>query len=280
MAPTHYDWGFQLNGNSHWLENYKNHFISVDVGFIGDYEDHRPAFYEFTSSHLNGLPGTEAAMRANELLILVNGMMRVKWGFGFRPFALGEGRHYWKNERARLDHHRSRPVPMFPEDVEMLRYHRDRWPLSEDGKALFLSRSDRYLRVMFRTLGREGLTFVSLSKVLDTINAELHASGKGATRANLATLGGKTENDIECFTYTANNFDVGGEDARHGLNAKFKATDRLRQLTLEEAADVILPIARGLLKQRVAETFGPKWEAVLVDRAAEADPPPPRPEPQ
>jgi len=166
---------------------------------------------------------------------------------------------------------------MFPEDVEDLRYYRsDRFtrPLDPVGKQLFLSRSDRYLRTIYRTLGREGMSFVSLSKVLDTIVADFHEKGTKGTNVEIAGLGGKSEDDVESFKYTANNFDVAGEDARHGLKANFKPAKKLQPLSLEQAAEIMLPIIRGFVLQRVNEMFERKWRAVLIESADQAEPAP------
>jgi hypothetical protein len=279
LASTHYEWGFHLSGNENWLDSFTNHFTSVDVQILPHFEDDRPTTYDFTSPHMNGLTSAQAAMRARELLILFNGVMYVREGLNFYPFSIGEGYDLWSHKRARVDYYRTVPVSMFPEDVENLRYlrHHPR-TLDVTSKQLFLARSDRYLRTIFRTLGREGVSFVSLSKVQDTIAAHLQLNGKKATRAELAALGGKTAGDVENFDWTVNNFDVGGEDARHGLNAKFRQSTRLRALTLEEAANVMFPIIRGFVKECVDHTFVQKWEAVLIDNVEGVDPPIPCPE--
>lgn len=279
LASTHYQWGFPLHGNEHWLDSFTNYFTSVDVQILPNYEDDRPTTYDFTSAHMNGLSGAQAAMRARELLVLFNGVMFVRDGLNFYPFSIGEGYDLWSHSPARVDYVRAVPVPMFPDDVENLRYfrHSER-TLDPTSKRLFLARSDRYLRVIFRTLGREGISFVSLSKVKDTITAHLQLSGKKATRAELAALGGMTASDVENFDWTANNFDIAGEDARHGLNAKFKPSARLKALTLEEAAKVMFPIIRGFVQERVDETFDQQWAAVQIDNMEGIDPPIPLPE--
>jgi hypothetical protein len=281
VAPSWYQWGFNLNGSASWLESFTHFFTSVDVQILPDHEDDRPTFYDFTSPHLNGLSGAQAAMRARELLVLFNGVMRVTRGVEFRDFTLGAGRDLWTREPAQEDHFRTVPVPMFPEDVEDLRYYRsDRLnkPMDSVSKQLFLSRSDRYLLTIYRTLGRDGMTFASLFKVLDTIVAAFHEKSAKGTNVEVAALGGMTEDDVESFRYTANNFDVAGEDARHGLKANFKPAKKLQALSLEQAADVMLPIIRGFVKQRVEETFERKWQAALIDNAGQADPAPLPPE--
>ncbi|UVW30577.1 hypothetical protein [Massilia sp. H6] len=279
LAPSHFQWGFHLSGNEGWLESFTNHFTSVDVQILPEYEDDRPTVYDFTSPHLNGLTGAQAAMRARELLILFNGVMRVRFGADFYDFTLGEGRDLWTREPAQEDFYRTVPVPMFPDDVEDLRYFRSQRPLDPVSIQLFLARSDRYLRMIYRTLGREGVSFSSLSKVLDTITADFHEKGKKGTRAEVAALGGKTEGDLQNFNYTANNFDVAGEDARHGLKADFKPANKLKALSLEQAGEVMFPIMQGFVTQRVGETFHRKWNAVLIDRADQARPAEEAPEP-
>jgi len=99
IAPSWYQWGFNLNGSASWLESFTNFFTSVDVQILPDYEDDKPMFYDFTSSHLNGLSGAQAAMRARELLILFNGVMRVSRGLDFRDFTIGAGRDLWTGQR-------------------------------------------------------------------------------------------------------------------------------------------------------------------------------------
>ncbi len=272
VAPSWYQWGFHLNGSAPWLESFTNHFNSIDVQILPEHDDDRPTFFDFTSPHLNGLSGAQAAMRARELLILFNGVMRVSGGLNFHDFTIEAGRNLWTNEPAREDYLRTVPVSMFPEDVESLRYYRSHKPLDHVSKQLFLSRSDRFLRTVYRILGREGLTFASLSKVLDTIVADFHEKGAKGTNAEVAALGRKGDGEVEAFKYTANNFDVGGEDARHGLKANFKPAKKMSALSLEQAADVMVPIIQGFVTQRVVDTFNRKWQAVLIDCADEAEP--------
>lgn len=281
VSPSWYQWGFNLDGGANWLEGFTGSFTSVDVQILPEYEDDKPTFFDFTSPHLNGLSGAQASMRARELLILFNGIMRVSRGLAYRTLSIGAGHDLWTHEPAREDFLDTAAVSMFPEDVESLRYFSHHWsnrrhdPVS---KQLFLSRSDRYLRTIYRTLGREGVTFISLSKVLDTIVADFQERGAKGTNAEVGALGGKHEDAVEAFKYTANNFDVAGEAARHGLKANFKPAKKIQPLSLRESADVILPIVRGFVFERVERTFETKWRSVLIDRADQADPAPSPPE--
>lgn len=264
-APTSYQWAIEMYGNEHWLESFNNRFNSVDIIIIPDYEDDRPTFYDLTSPHLNGLTATEATMRAKELLILFNGVMRVREGYDFRDFTAGKIVEVATRRRHPVDSYRAVPQSLFPDDVENLRYLRTSTPLDRIGAQLFLSRSDPHLRYIYRTLGRDGVTFVSLFKVLDTIEADFKARDIRRPHREIASLGGKSEDDLGDFAYTANNFDIAGFDARHGMNAKFKLSGKRKALSLEQAANILLPIVRGYENWRLADSFKQKWDAVLIN---------------
>lgn len=172
LAPSHYQWGFHLSGNEGWLESFTNHFTSVDVQILPEYEDDTPTVYDFTSPHLNGLTGAQAAMRARELVILFNGVMRVRFGADFYDFTIGEGRDLWTGEPAQEDFYRTVPVPMFPDDVEDLRYLRPQRPLDPVSIQLFLARSDRHLRMIYRS-SNDGSTFATLARRRGNVIAEV-----------------------------------------------------------------------------------------------------------
>ena len=272
LAQERLHWAFELDTPCSWIESFTSQFLSVDMVIMTDHEDDFPRQYSFSSPHLNGLNAAQATFRAKELLILFNGVMRVEDGLQFYDFTLHRGRNL-ATRSPMIDRYQDvAPIPMFPDDVSELRYYRHHRQLNWTGKELFVSRTDRYLRYIFRTLGRENLTFVSLYKVLDTMVACIQANGSKSPKAELATMGGKSVDDIEDFTYTANWFDVAGDDARHGLKIDFKPSKKRKAVTLGEAAEIILPIVRKFVQQRVYQKFEREWEAVLIDRADQADP--------
>lgn len=255
--------------------SFTDRFMSVDVAILTDHDDDRPPFYHFSSPHLNGLTGAEARMRAQELLTLFNGTMRAYFGANFYDFSLGDGRDLLTRGPIVNDYRDVVPVPLFPEDVDSLRYLDSHLSLDQTGKELFLARTNDHLRYIFRTLGREGLTFVSLYKVLDTMEAYVEANGSKNAKADLAALGGKTVTDIGDFTWTANFFDVAGYGARHGMRNNFKPAKKNKAVSLEQAIEIMVPIVRAFVQQRVDQDFDHEWKAVLIERADQADPPQP-----
>jgi hypothetical protein len=273
LAQEKLQWAFQLDGNFGWMQSFTDHFMSVDVVILVEHEDDRPPYYDFSSPHLNGLTGSQARQRANELLILFNGTMRAYFGADFHDFTIGEGRDLLSRGPIVNDYRDTEPLPAFPDDVEDLRYYRSHWELDKTGQELFLSRTDGHLRYIFLTLGREGLTFSSLYKVMETMKDYLEANGSKNWKADLAALGKKTASDIGDFTYTANQFGVAGYNARHGMDRTFKPASKNKAVTLSQAIDILMPIVRGFVHRRVCQGFGRAWEAVLIDRAVEAEPP-------
>lgn len=278
LAQEKLQWAFQLDGPVSWMQSFTDHFMSVDVVILTDHDDDRPPYYDFSSPHLNGLSGSQARQRANELLILFNGTMRAHFGADFNNFTISEGRDLRTRGPIVDDYRDTEPLPLFPDDVEDLRYYRSHWGLDQTGKELFLSRTDDRLRYIFRTLGREDLTFSSLYKVMETMKGYLEENGSKNWKADLAALGKKTASDIGDFTYTANQFDVAGYDARHGMNGSSKPASKSKAVTLKQAIDTMIPIVQAFVHQRVGQEFSRAWEAVLIDRADQAEPPLPVPE--
>lgn len=278
LAQEKLQWAFQLDGNFGWMQSFTDHFMSVDVAILVEHEDDRPPYYDFSSPHLNGLTGSQARQRANELLVLFNGTMRANFGANFRNFTIGGGRDLLSRGPILDDYRDTKPLPAFPDDVEDLRYYRSHWELDQTGKELFLSRIDGHLRYIFLTLGREDLTFSSLYKVMETMKDYLEAKGSKNWKTDLAALGNKTAGDIGDFTYTANKFGVAGYSARHGIDSSFKPASKNKGVTLSQAVDIMTPIVRAFVHQRVRQEFGRAWEAVLIDRAVEAEPAVPMPE--
>lgn len=271
LAQEKLQWAFELDAPCSWIESFTDHFSSVDIVILTHYEDDFPRRYSFSSPHLNGLNPAQARLRAHELLVLFNGTMRAHYGPNFYDFTLHEGRNLLTRSPMIGDYRDVVPVPMFPEDVDSLRYLRSQRELDCTGKELFVARYDRYLRYIYRTLGREGLSFVSLYKVLDTMVGCLQAGGSKNAKADLAALGGKSDDDIEDFTYTANWFDVAGEDARHGIKANFNASKKRKAVTIGQATEIIIPIVRKFVGQRVRQAFATEWEAILIERTDQAD---------
>lgn len=278
LAQKQVRWAFQLDGNFGWMQSFTDYFVSVDVDILVEHEDERPPYYDVSSPHLNGLSVSQARQRANDLLILFNGTMRANFGADFYNFTIGKGRDLLRRGPIVGDYRETEPLLAFPDDVEDLRYYRSHRELDQTGKELFLSRTDEHLRYIFLTLGREGLTFSSLYKVMETMKDYLEAKGSKSWKTDLATLGKKTAGDIVDFTYTAKKFGVAGYSARHSIDSSFKPASKNKAVTLSQAVDIMTPIVRAFVHQRVSQEFGRAWQAVLIDRAVEAEPPVPMPE--
>lgn len=278
LAQEKLQWAFQLDVPVSWMQSFTHHFMSVDVVILTEHDDDRPPYYDFSSPHLNRLSGSQARQRANELLFLFNGIMRAHFGANFNNFTISSGRDLRTMSPIVDDYRDTEPVPLFPNDVENLRYYRSDHGLDKTGKELFLSRTDGHLRYIFRTLGREGLTFSSMYKVMETMKSYLDANGSKNWKVDLAALGKKSASDIGDFTYTANQFDVAGYDARHGMNGSSKPASKNKAMTLEQAIDTMIPIVQEFVHQRVRQDFSSAWEAVLIDRVDQAEPPLPVPE--
>jgi hypothetical protein len=260
LAQKQGQWAFQLDGNFGWMQGFTDYFVSVDVDILVEHEDERPPYYDFSSPHLNGLSGSQARQRANDLLILFNGTMRANFGADFYNFTIGEGRDLLRRGPIVDDYRETEPLLAFPDDVEDLRYYRSHRELDQTGKEPFLSRTDDHLRYIFLTLGREGLTFSSLYKVMETMKDYLEAKGSKSWKTDLATLGKKTAGDIVDFTYTANKFGVAGYSARHGINSSFKPASKNKAVTLSQAVDIMTPIVQAFVHQRVRQEFGRAWK--------------------
>jgi hypothetical protein len=108
---------------------------------------------------------------------------------------------------------------------------------------------------------------------METMKGYLEANGSKNWKADLAALGKKTASDIGDFTYTANQFDVAGYDARHGMNGSSKPASKSKAVTLGQAIDTMIPIVQAFVHQRVRQEFSHAWEVVLIDRADQVEPP-------
>lgn len=265
-------WCFRLRGNDFWLWNLVSDFNSIDIDLFADHEDDRPTVYYMTSPHLTGLTAVEATARAEQLLILFNGMLQLNEGLNYRPLKLGDCVERETMRRAFIPYGEHALMKAYPDNVESLRYLVPRYSLDYFGQLLFLARSDAPLQAILRILGTHGITLGSLSQVLDTVEGALREKfPKEKDRiAQIALYGAKKAADLKNFSYTANSFAVSGVDARHGLDEKFGLTDRLDALSLEQAADIVLSCARGFVRARAVETFPAKFRAVLVASRVDA----------
>lgn len=265
-------WCFRLEGHDSWIDSFTNDLNSVDITIFPDYEDDRPTVYFMTSPHLTGLTATQATARAQRLLVLLNGLLRLTQTGWFRGFRLGECLQMPSLMRAQVNYQETAPMKAFPADVEDLRYFNPRHPLDYYGAVLFLSRSDPQLSAILRILGTDGITLASLSKVLDTVEGtfkQRYPKNKDRRRA-LAALGEVTERDLENFDYTANNFEVSDVEARHGMDDKYGISERLEAISLEKAAAIVLSCAREFVLECTRETFTPKFRAVLITDRSQA----------
>jgi hypothetical protein len=273
LAPNDPEWCFRIQGHEAWIDSFTNDLNSVDISIFPDYEDDRPTVWFMTSPHLTGLTAAQATARAQQLLVLLNGALRLTHTGWFRGFELGECLERRSLMPTWAGHEETLPMKAFPPDVEDYRYFNPRRPLDYYGAVLFLSRSDPQLSAILRILGTGPVSLMSLSKVLDTVEGslkQLYPKGKDR-RPALAALGKVTPRDLENFDYTANNFEVSDIDARHGMDDKFGLSERLEALTLEKATQIVLSCARAFVLERARETFTPKFRAVLITDRSQAD---------
>lgn len=232
-----------------------------------------PTVWFMTSPHLTGLTPAQATGRAQQLLVLLNGALRLNNTGWFRAFELGECLQRKPLGPVWVGYEETPAMKAFPPDVEEYRYFNPNRPLDYYGAVLFLSRSDPQLSAILRILGTGPVSLMSLSKIQDTVEGslkQLYPKGK-ERRAALAALGKVTVRDLENFDYTANNFEVSDIDARHGMDDKFGLSERLEALTLEKATQIVLACARTFVLERARETFTPKFRAVLITDRSEAD---------
>lgn len=261
---------FRLRGNTFWLHNLVRDLMSLDIYIFPDHEDDRPTVYYMTSPHLTGLSPVEATARAAQLLVLFNGVMYLGDRMNHTPLILGECVSIDRMQSVYIPYGETASLLAFPDDVEKLRHLMPRYNLDYIGNVFFLSRTDPHLLTILRILGTHGITLNSLSQVLDTVKfamRPMYPKEKELWRA-IAQLGGQHVDELESFTYTANNFSVSDVHARHGLGENGKPSGRLQALTLKQAADVILRCASGFVKARVAADFPRKFrEVVLASRS-------------
>jgi len=258
------EWIFPIQKTASWMNDFVNNFDSIDIRIWDDSED-QVGQYVATSSHLNGMSGPEAAARMKSLLTVLNGVLRIRRGITFLNLELGNG--YRRDTTAQAQYGLVMPaVSIFPANVNKIRYSKQsNFKLSDDGRRVFMCRSDPWLLPIFEVLGEEGFSFVSLYKVLDTITGSLKADNKPYQKKDIAAIGNVTKSDLDNFTYTANNYHVAGTSSRHGKQAASSISIQSKVLSITEAVDtVMLPIIRNFVTQRIGATFPQAWQAVLI----------------
>lgn len=252
---------------------------SVDIALIPDHEDDKPTVFEFTSSHLNDLEPSSAKYRANELIKLLNGLVSLTHNYDHRVFAIRDGRDLWTHRPILVMEENLAPTSVFPGDIESVKHIECQKPTGIINRCLFLSRYNLSLEIMFRIVGHYGFTFESLSKILDSIVYGLESKGMNPKDKLdiLAALGNRSENELEDFTYTANNFGVIGIEARHGPTSKFTESLKRQALTLKQSKEIVSCVARGYIKKVLDDDFERTWEAVLPKAGdiIQTAPPPP-----
>lgn len=245
-----------------WQTDFSNSFSSVDMGFMMSHFDDFSTSYSFSSPHLNHLAAAEAWGRADALLSMMNGLLYVLHGPKFYPFTLTQCIDYVANREIRVEVESIPVMEPFPEDHRDLRY-RENPPeyLSPHGKIFFVSRYDVHIRYLLLMLGRDGLTFPSLYKALDTMkNAGYKEHKLAALRENDPKEIKKVAQDINDFRFTANKYQGAGLDARHGLEDPVET--KARALSIVEASDIMRPIVWKFIEKRVSDQFDNLWSSV------------------
>jgi hypothetical protein len=247
---------FPIDDAYGWLDDFARNLLSVDIDFYIDVEDDFPPAYAITSPHLADLPPNEAYARALSLTTLLNGALRLTHGLDFHGFHLSRCFDIQRKANVNV----SRPdlpfMEPYPNDHEKIVYQNGpQLGLSATGRILFFARYDMYVQFMLNVLGAEGITLVSLYKLIDTMRYA------GWNEPDLAALIGKKQSDIKDFTFTANNHQASGIQSRHGYKADQIDTKKTA-LTLRQSDALIRPMASAFIAKRMDGTFERLWERV------------------
>jgi hypothetical protein len=204
---TEVNWGYAIRNNIPWISSFAAEFHGPDIRIYGVYEDDRPTDYIWSSIHLNEFTDEKMIYeRASALNAVFDGAMYVDIGTSYEPF--------WNRHVAFLDNgwaitnFEPNPLvePFWQEYV-------DSTPKPPDdfvSKIIHKSRYDKSIREILLFLGVNGLSWISLYAVLDTIKSE-GWNDKAIIAKKVATAA-----ELNLFGHTANNVAAIGPFARHG----------------------------------------------------------------
>lgn len=278
-ASEKFIWAFPIESHWSWQQDLADNLNSVDMAILTQHDDDRPPYYSFSSPHLNHLPPAQAQGRAQALLTLLNGLLAIQNGPRYHPFTLSKCIDLRTGGHVPVNYFDVPTMEPFPEDHECLRYlDRPTTRLSSNGKIIFVARYDVHVKYLMQIFGAQGINFVTLYKALDTMNdagftekqlamllvdteKRRDKEGKLADAQQVTQRIKEIEDGIKAFRFNANKFQGGGLDSRHGFEA-VAVSSKQPILTIQNAAEIMLPIINAFISLRVTEQFTQRWSSV------------------
>jgi hypothetical protein len=236
---TEVNWGYAIRSNIPWIASFTAEFHSPDIRVYEDYEDDRPTDYIWSSIHLNEF--TDERMiyeRASALNAIFDGAMYVDIGTSYEPFWKGQ-LAFLSNGRAITNFEQNSLVePFWQEYVDAT----PNQPEDFASKIIHKSRYDKSIREILLFLGVNGLSWISLYAVLDTIKSE-GWSEKEIIAQKIATAA-----ELNLFSHTANNVAAIGPFARHGNKGQLPPDN---PMSLKTAKELILRILKKFIAAKL-----------------------------
>ena len=230
--------GYTIPNNS-WLRNFSEEFHSPDIRVYREVEDDQHDDFIWSSIHLNEFSDPRMIYeRASALNAIFDGAMYIYLGARYEPF--------WRGQLGFLDNGRAianlKPNPLVEPFWKEYAEATIEQPDHFVARAIHKSRYDLSVREILLFLGVNGLSWISLYAVLDTVKCG------GLDEKTIVAKQIATADEMNLFGQTANNAAAIGPFARHG-NKGWKPPQT--PMTLQQAKELILRIVNRYVKDRL-----------------------------
>ena len=243
FGDSQYRWIYDVRSSTAWLPSLASNFHSPDIVIFREGFDEQGDQFFWTSPHFNDLATPqEVENRAGVLKAIFDGALYMN-GFNGTDMQLGD-LHQYPGE-IRVNRPQFNDVLVSPFSPKHLAKKIE--PLENPShdpiaQAVFLCRHDDACRAILTMLGVNGITWISLYAVWDTVR------DAGWKEAKVAEVTRFSASDIKAFTGTANNYSVIGAMARHGKQGDGRPN---KTMTLAQASELMGEVIRAFFKERI-----------------------------
>ena len=242
-------WVLSIESNLNSFRSLVPSLGNLDLGIWSEERgDTGIADYYFTSQHLEGLTDEQEVVdRVRALKSIFDGALLIYDGAKAPIFKISQIENP-KGQRSYYYFDGNILADPFKSDAK-------NWTSSSSNYAenpfrhfvsasLFLSRHNQDIRLMLSFLGFNGITWISLYALRDFLK------GFGWSDADICTKTGISAAELKNFTYTANNVQAIGPNARHGIVGHKPPTT---PMSLESAANIILKAVKIFMDEKIEE---------------------------
>lgn len=232
-------WGFAVQRSYGWLDSFIHKFNSPDVRLYLEVEDDKPGVPVWSSVHLNSENDPQKIFdTAYAINAIFDGAMYTVIGAEYVPFWEGRIQNLDDGQFLRATLKNFELNPFWPEYVAKT----PDWPNHIIAQFIYLARIDEAALELLFFLGVNGLTWISMYAILDTMKHH------GWTEKEIVASGAATSQQLSLFNHTANNFAAIGPLARHGTKGWQPPAN---PMSLDTAKGLVMEIAKRFLVERV-----------------------------